>query len=187
MSTGPTIRCFIAVDPDEAARADLLDAARLIDAEPMRRPPAENLHLTVKFLGDCLPDEITRLIEVLPDALAEAGACELESTGFIAMPNDRRPRVVAMGFERSEAIVSLFDLVEMASEDVGFPREGRAYRPHVTLGRFNARRRPPRDFRLPTETIDQMTLPIDHVVIKQSILEPSGAVYQDLARFELCL
>lgn len=185
MSTGPTIRCFLAVEPDDAARADLIDAARLIDAEPMRRTPADNLHLTVKFLGDCLPDEIARLIAALPDALADAAACELTSTGFEAIPNERRPRVVAMGFERTEPITTIHELVEMAAEDVGLPREGRVYRPHVTLGRFNARRRPPRGFRLPKETIDPITLPVGELVLLQSILEPTGAVYQELARFGL--
>ncbi len=187
MNTGPTIRCFIAIEPDEPARADLMDAARLVDAPNMRRTPADNLHLTVKFLGDALPDEIQQLTPRLTDALRDAAACDLTSNGFVAIPNERRPRVVAMGFDRPEPIVTLHELVEMAAEDAGFPREGRDFRPHITLGRFNTRRRPPRDFKLPTEQPDPLPLPVRELVIKQSILEPGGAVYADLARLPLPL
>lgn len=187
MNTGPTIRCFIAIEPDDAARADLLDAARQIDAPHMRRTPADNLHLTVKFLGDVLPDEIERLVPLLADALKDASVCDLTSTGFVAIPNERRPRVVAMGFDRPDEIAGLYELVEMASEDAGLPREGRAFRPHVTLGRFNTRRRPPRDFRLPAAQPDPVTLPVRELVVKQSILEASGAVYADLARLPIPL
>ncbi len=96
----------------------------------------ENLHLTLKFLGDVDLLEIPKLCEAVADAVVDLPPFEIEARGAGAFPDLHHPRTVWLGMGRgTEEMVELHDAVERSLATLGFRREQRRFRPHLTLGR----------------------------------------------------
>jgi 2'-5' RNA ligase len=133
------IRTFIAIDVSEPVRDRLVKLQeKLAQADTdVKWVEAENLHLTLLFLGEV---EDKQLHEV---CRAVAGACagvapftmSLEKVG--CFPNARRPRILWAGVGTGvQEVVALHDAIEPALLDLGcYRREERDYTPHLTLGR----------------------------------------------------
>jgi 2'-5' RNA ligase len=108
-------------------------------APEVRWVDAPRIHLTVKFLGEQSESAIPPLL----DALARTGTVydpiPMELGGLNAFPNLRQPRVVWLGVKADPKLELLHHDLETACAALGHPVEGRAFRPHVTLGRVHAR------------------------------------------------
>jgi 2'-5' RNA ligase len=175
-----TKRCFIAFPLDEVMRADLADAMANYDLPGLRKLPPDNLHVTVKFLGNVTDEEIGNIVDVLDTVAQIAPPFDMDVAGSLVLPNPRRARVLAAMLDAGEEPGELFGLVEDAMSDRGFRREGRAYRPHITLGRF---RNPPRE--IPPLELPQINFPVDRLALYQSELSREGARYILLADWQL--
>src|SRR5439155_10607209 len=132
------IRSFLAVLLPDAVRARI-DAAA---AEVRRQAPrvswvrAENLHVTIRFLGSVDEATLGRAREALEAATAPAAPFTLALGGFGGFPSPRAPRVIWVGVTRgSEALAELHAGLERALAARGIPPESRGFHPHVTLGR----------------------------------------------------
>jgi len=131
-------RTFVAVEASPAIRHA---AQRLIDS--LRAAPAqvkwvapENMHVTLKFLGDVDPREIHNVCRVIEDAAAGVEPFELEIRGAGAFPNLRRPGTVWLGAgQGAEQLAALARPIEKALQRLGFRREPRRFHGHLTLGR----------------------------------------------------
>ena len=97
------------------------------------------LHLTVKFLGEQPEREADRLRETLRPVLARHPALSLAIGGLGAFPNLQSPRVVWMGVERDPRLELMHHDVESICGTLGHEVDGRAFRPHITLGRVRDR------------------------------------------------
>jgi 2'-5' RNA ligase len=134
------LRTFIALNIPPAERQALHDATRAIReaAGPASWVAPENLHLTLKFLGE-VDDERAIL---MGDRLRSLGAAHrplvLDVGGADVFPNFRAPRIVWMGVAPEAKLELLYHDVERECEALGFAAEGRAFRPHLTLGRIKA-------------------------------------------------
>lgn len=179
------IRSFIAIElPDEVRGALSQIQERLREsAGGVRWVQPASIHLTLKFLGDIRPEQVE------PIAVAAAGVVEGEPpfslglSGLGAFPNPRRPRVVWAGLEGDvERLGRLQARLEGALEPLGFPREQRAFRPHLTLGRVKDPRRPP-DL---SRALAELTVPacnsfdVHEILVYKSDLRPTGAIYTKL-------
>jgi 2'-5' RNA ligase len=138
------VRLFVALNLPDAVR----DAAHAA-AEPLRAAAprlawvaAAKLHLTVKFLGERPESEVEPLAAALAAAARRHGPVAFEVAGVGAFPSLRRPRVLWLGVEAGPKLELLHHDVETACAGLGFPLEGRAFRPHVTLGRVPPRAHP---------------------------------------------
>jgi RNA 2',3'-cyclic 3'-phosphodiesterase len=131
------VRLFVAINlPADVRRRAYEAAAPLRAAAPRAAWVAEeNLHLTLKFLRDVSEEVAAGLIESLGAVAGRSRALSLEFTEFGAFPSLRRPRVVWAGVAPDPKLELLSHDVEVVCEAHGFEVEGRAFRPHVTLGR----------------------------------------------------
>lgn len=135
-------RMFIAVDPpaETAARARTIIAGlRERGVEAAWADPGQ-MHLTLHFLGDDVDDgDLHRICVAMDEAAAGLPPFRLEIGGVGAFPDPRRPRVIWLGVRGGAAELSrLHDALADRLEPIGFPREARGFRPHLTLGRFRA-------------------------------------------------
>lgn len=125
-------RLFVAIDLPEEAKASLAGlGTKLTDA---RRVPAEQLHLTLRFIGDV--DAAT--LEEIKTALG-AITCRpfpLEVRGVGHFPRSRFPRVFWVGVEPSPLLMQLQQEVELAVQTAGIPAEARPFSPHITIARL---------------------------------------------------
>jgi 2'-5' RNA ligase len=127
----------VAIPLEEALRTAMHDAAsRIRAAAPSLAwiAPAR-LHLTLKFLGDTMPAHVEPLKEALAGVARNHRGVPLVLRGAGAFPTLRRPRVVWVGVEPDPRLELLQHDVEAACAQLGFPLDGRAFRPHVTLAR----------------------------------------------------
>jgi len=133
-----TLRTFVALLLPERVRAGLAAVTAELRAQSrgLSWVPPDNLHLTLRFLGEI--DSLT--LERVRDAVAVAAAAIPPFTvnlgGLGGFPAGRTPRVlwasIATGGERIEALVAELEAALVAR---GIPGETRAFHPHVTLAR----------------------------------------------------
>lgn len=135
----PRIRTFIAVElsPQVASRAgDLIDKLRVAAAE-VNWVATQQLHLTLKFLGDVPDTETPDICRVVQQVAAQFEPFEVTFRGLGAFPNMREPRTLWIGAEDGadelKALQAALD--EALKQDLGFAREQRAFQPHLTIGR----------------------------------------------------
>lgn len=97
----------------------------------------ENIHLTLKFLGDISPASVSDLSDAAKRAVAklEGFTIRVEQAGFF--PPRGAPRVLWLGINDEEAqLAQLHDRLEVECAKAGFPRENRPFRPHLTIARL---------------------------------------------------
>jgi 2'-5' RNA ligase len=144
----------------------------------------ENIHLSLKFLGDvdeAREQELRAALRQAAGTRHEPRPVALRITGFGVFPDYHRPSVVWAGVTPEPGLELLQHGVEQAFAPLGFPTEARAFRPHVTLGRATRDARP-RDFQGLEEILAgtefDATVTITEVDLMQSTLQPDGPVYQ---------
>jgi 2'-5' RNA ligase len=137
------VRSFVAVPLPEKIQADIFAAVqelarRLPDVKWSRK--VENLHITVKFLGQIDETKLAALAEDLARAVAPLPRFRLELRGIGAFPSPRKANVVWAGVEdASRGLSAVAEAVEGVGERFGFAREQRAFTGHVTVGRSKGR------------------------------------------------
>ena len=151
---------------------------------PVKWVRPENIHLSLKFLGDVEETREPELVAALQRAAGSGNEplpLTLQITGFGVFPDYHRPHVLWAGVTPDPGLERLQHGVEQAFAPLGFPSEARAFRPHVTLGRAG-RDAKPRDFNgleeILAATDFDATVTVTEVDLMQSTLQPSGPVYQ---------
>ncbi len=132
-------RLFVAVELSEEVRGALAEAQavyRRRSDPPVRWVDPRGAHLTLKFLGDVAAERVQALADALAAVAAVHAPFQLSTGPAGVFPSPRRPRVLWLGVDGPvEYLEDLQQDVEFALQGLGFPLEGRPYRPHLTLGR----------------------------------------------------
>jgi 2'-5' RNA ligase len=184
----PVIRAFIAIDLPlhiQQQLAVILEQLRKPEATAVRWVPAQNIHLTIKFLGDVSPANLEILTRILKAEVSRYRPFEIQIGGLGAFPSVRRPRVIWVGVEAPPTLQSLQRSIETETVRLGYPVEERPFSPHLTLGRV-AHNASPDEVRKVADGLVNMKVgdlgkaTIDHVRLFRSDLQPGGAVYTPL-------
>lgn len=192
--TAPTVRLFAAAELPDAFREDIARigaSALALGIRGVRPVRAENAHLTLKFLGEVGADRIEEVLAAMRLAAARAAPFRLRTGKLGAFPNADAPRVLWLGVDGDlAALRSLRDGLEDALAAIGFPRDRRAFSPHVTAARVRARPSAADAKRLisaaaaavrprPTE------FAVERLSLMRSDARPGGSVYTRLGVVEL--
>jgi len=181
-----TLRTFIAVEisAETRSRARQLITRLSGTGAKVSWVKPDCLHLTLKFLGDVDLREIAALGEAVTRATADLPPFEIEVRGAGAFPTAARPRTLWLGVGRgSDEMVALHDAVDGALDGLGYRREQRRFRPHLTIGRVRGER----DLELLGQLVSEHAdfaggvTSIDEVVVMSSELSPDGPDYEPLA------
>jgi 2'-5' RNA ligase len=131
------IRCFVAIEIDDAVRKEL--SSLIEELKPsgrgIRWVRPENLHLTLKFLGEVSEERIPEIEKALNKVAAQLEHFTLRIKGTGTFPEKKRPRVVWAGVESSGQLFQLQKAIEKALSELGFKEEEREFTGHITLGR----------------------------------------------------
>ncbi len=181
------IRAFIALDISEDVRRKLEELKNHLApyGRNVKWVPVKNIHITLKFLGNISEDRISDIEGVIRKLLQNRSSISLRAKGAGAFPSLKKIRVVWAGIDGDiDKLRSLQQDLEVELERIGFPREDRSFKPHLTLGRLKS----PSGNNSLAKAIaglhsfqsDQFV--VDHVTLYRSILKPSGAVYEALVK-----
>jgi 2'-5' RNA ligase len=180
-------RTFIAVEISSEVR---MRAGRLIGrleatGANVRWVKPEQLHLTLKFLGDVDLREIPEVCAAVARATATVPPFTLRIAGAGAFPNLGHPRTVWLGADEGVGEMSvLHERIDEALAELGFRAEHRQFRPHLTIGRVrNAESGMSALAEALSENRDFVAgvIDVDEVVTFSSELERSGPIHEPLA------
>ncbi len=133
-------RLFIAIELPDSIRDQIIGAIdrlqQVVPRHAIRWIPPENLHLTLKFLGEVPETQINRIRINLEHAVRGHQIFAFTVSGAGCFPTPKKPRVLWLGLhEKGDALVSLRNTVEQHIAPLGFPTEKRPFSPHLTIGR----------------------------------------------------
>lgn len=189
------IRTFIGIH----LPPDLLDALEGLAERLQQRPggeaarwvPKGNIHLTLKFLGDVPADRLPHIYQAVSQAAARSAPFHLEVANVGCFPDARRPRIVWAGVEGDlPALLRLYEALEKALEALKYPREKRPFTPHLTIARVK-QQAAPREVAALGQSIATFgpvalgAMEVTSLHVIKSVLQPTGAVYTDLAAARL--
>jgi 2'-5' RNA ligase len=175
------LRAFVALELDAALRERLARTAAELQLHGLRLVAADNIHLTLRFLG---PSQARQLQLLEPALAAAAAACpklQARIGGAGMFPERGSPHVLWIGVHTQPDLLPLQGACERAARDAGFAPERKAFQPHLTLGRF--RERPRERPMLPALELGDTTL--ERLVLFQSELLPERARHTPLLSFPL--
>lgn len=183
------LRAFIAVEiPPKIHKEIENQTGHLrynLNASLVRWVPTENIHLTLKFLGDISPSNVEMLARNLKAEANQHPFFEIQFKGLGVFPNPKRPRVLWIGIQAPAELAALHFGLEAALVKLGYPSEKRPFSPHLTIGRVKPNADPDgiQKIRTGLEETKVGTLgsaPVTAIHLFKSELKPSGAIYTRL-------
>src|SRR6202171_6335202 len=135
------MRIFIGIDLDPEVRTRI---ERFIEGVEGFAPDArwvrpESLHITLKFIGEQPPDRVEAITERL--RRVKGNAFEIRAGGYGFFPTAKAPRVFWIGIHTGPQLAELAESIDIATAELGIPREDRPFNPHLTLARAGGGRR----------------------------------------------
>lgn len=182
----PTVRAFIAVPVPPEIKASV--TRRLEALRPglpgVRWTRPAGWHLTLHFLGDVPTGTLHSLGEILAEAAGTVHPFRMSLDRFGSFPESGPARVAWIGSDRPVPVLEQLQ-TELGHRlrERSFRVDRRPFHPHLTLGRI----RSPRDGRnameqlRSTEPLPEEPFPVEQVILYESRLRPSGAVYSEIA------
>ena len=149
----------------------------------------EFIHLTVVFMGDIESEQVPLMGGPLGAVCANHSPFRISLKPMGCFPNSRNPMVIWLGIDGDLERMSRFmDDLQAALAPFGIKEEERAFRPHLTLGRFKkpGKRRTELEQLLATyRDLSSPAYTLDELVLFRSDLKPGGAVYTRMSSWPL--
>jgi 2'-5' RNA ligase len=188
------IRSFIAIELPELVKQELITLESVLkkrSPQVVRWVDPQGIHLTLKFLGDVSPDRIDEINMAIDEATQGLSPFRLELQEVGAFPNLNRVNVIWVGAKGElDKLAYLQKQIESNTAQLGFPREERAFTPHMTLGRVHNYASPDDRKKLgqilsQTTFASSQVITVDSVNLMKSQLTNSGAIYTRLYASQL--
>ena len=185
------LRTFIAIDlPDEVVQGAQQLVRKLAKVAPgVKWVEPENLHLTLKFLGEVRENETYAICRAISRSVEAIDAFDIELLGAGAFPKLERPRTLWVGVGKgTEELTALYNAIDDALADMGFPRDPKRFVPHLTLGRVKQPGPWLKDVsQMVAENADFLAgvAAVEEVVFYSSELTSDGPIYSPIGRSEL--
>jgi 2'-5' RNA ligase len=180
------MRVFAAIELPADVRDALAEVHRKIRplSQSARWVAPESIHLTLKFLGEVPESRIVMIDEALINLAWKPFTVSVKGVGFF--PGARSPRVFWAGLE-APRMAELAIEIDARLERIGFEKEKRAFRPHITLARAKESRMEASLVAAAAglEEREFGSFVVDRFFLFQSTLKPSGAIYTKLKEYTL--
>ena len=184
------IRCFVAIEIPETIQNRLARIQGTLRKQIQKASwvKPNNIHLTLKFLGDVDPDDIQTIGETIERVAIRHRSFSLRVGGLGAFPNFARPRVLWAGVKvGSERVSALAQDINVALTDCGFSLDTKKFNSHLTLARLKERidLQPYTSQYRQYDRIDGAEMNVKTISLIQSQLHPTGATYSTLQPYSL--
>jgi 2'-5' RNA ligase len=149
--------------------------------EGIRWESHEKFHLTLKFLGEVDDSKLSEIEKTLRLGVHGVSPFGMAITGFGGFPSLKRPRVLFVDLSDNDELLKFQLELEERLEDIGFARENRKFKSHITVGRMKGRPSVQGSFPSP----DPISFKISEIAIMRSVLHRNGAEHTGLHIFRL--
>lgn len=182
-----TFRGFIAIDIN--ATPNILKFLKDIanSNADVKLVEPQNIHITLKFLGDVQEDKINDIEQIMKDSVKEIEPFTIKLSETGVFPNQNYIRVVWIGIKDAEAIETIVRSIDERLSQLGFKKEKRGFSAHLTIGRVKTAKNKQlllkaienyKDFEFSTQDVNSIKL-------KKSDLTPKGPIYTTLNEVKL--
>jgi RNA 2',3'-cyclic 3'-phosphodiesterase len=181
-----TIRSFFAIPVPAPCRQkinEVISGLKKDLSTVFRWVNTENLHLTLKFLGEFKSTDIQLIKNKLEPSFSTLNQFELIYQNLGVFPNERKPRVIWIGLNYPDELRRIFQEIENAALELGYLKEERGFSPHITIGRV---KNDANDLSKISSVIKNLnvgeicTSQVNRLIFFQSTLMPAGPVYSEL-------
>lgn len=185
------IRTFVALPASREVRAAAETLVSVFSkvAEGVRWVQPENIHLTLKFLGDVEDQELHQVCRLVKSATETTRPFGFVCRAVGAFPSNQKPSTLWLGVDDAAGeLAHLQSCLSLNLSEMNFPSEARPFRGHFTLGRIRSGRR---GHRALTELIEKYAdtefglVQVNELVVYASELTRAGPTYTALARCPL--
>ncbi|RLE59825.1 MAG: RNA 2',3'-cyclic phosphodiesterase [Thermoprotei archaeon] len=188
MASSSVIRTFIAI---KVEKPEIVEKVRRLQEDLARYGlkakfvEPENLHITLKFIGEIPPVKVEALKRKLQQV--EYPRFSIEFQGVGGFPSLSRARVLWIGVSKgSEKLIEISEIVEKSLLKAGIPKSSKSFHPHLTIARVKA----PLNQRLKKMLEEYRDVVFGHMNVEKfflmrSVLTSRGPIYSELAGYEL--
>ena len=189
------IRSFLAVPiPNNVCKA-LLEQIDFLSKKVPRNikwVSEENLHITLKFIGQFRKADVIKLKHCLHEPFANIHAFKITFNQFGSFPNLARPRVIWFGFDCPPPLEEVYSIAEECYHNLGYMPEQRKFSPHLTIGRVrrDASTQEVKELSRSLATLKSefsIAFTASSVAFYESRLTSSGPVYTELFNIPLAI
>jgi len=170
------MRLFIGIPLEERVKSDIVNLQeKFRSAGKIKWVGKENLHVTVKFLGETFESSIESIKSAMDKSIAGIESFHITINKVLGFPSIKRPKVIWANVDKNaEIIEKIFMDLEDGLSGFGFAKEERKYTPHITMARV----KDGADISDISEKLDfEYNTKIESVVLFKSELKPQGAVH----------
>lgn len=184
------IRAFIAVEidpPNKQKLSELISLLKKTDTD-VKWVNENQMHLTLKFLGDIEETKVGGVSRALESIIKDFKKFTISFSKIGAFPNINKPRVIWIGIDEGKDTLKLLaDKIDSELGKIGFEKEKREFKSHLTLGRVRSIKNISElaDLIQKTDFQSQDKIKISSLILFQSTLTPKGAIYAPLAEIRL--
>ena len=176
-------RIFIAVDLPDNIRKGLTGLGSSLPRA--RTVPADQLHLTLKFIGEIEGGKLLDIKECLQETALENHSFAIRLKGVGVFPPRSTPRVLWAGVKPKEPLILFRNRIENTLKTIGIPGENRKYSPHITLARLkNCPIQHLQQFLVANSFLESPEFSVNGFSLYSSTLTPKGAIHTLLQRYD---
>lgn len=188
-----TIRSFLAVEIPLSNKEKILKLINSFNEKSddlIKWVSKDNLHITLKFIGDLNIDHISTIQNSLAKQFSSVPAFDIHINGLGVFPNRSKPRIFWLGFDHNKNLERIVSIIENCAVNLGYKADDKPFSPHLTIGRvhrdissgdLNAFTKNFQDHQL--EVIPDFK--VSHVTLFKSELTREGPLYNHLFRVSL--
>ena len=185
-----TIRLFIAIEIEKRIKERILDYLKHLKKADagVRWVASENIHITLKFLGNIDAIILPALIKSIDNGMLLFSPFRIQIGNVGAFPTVKKPRILFVGVQDKENnLLKIFEQLEKGIEEYGIKRETKNYVGHITIGRTKLQK----NLRKLIDTLQSDSdrffgqQKVHHISLIQSELSPDGPIYTTIKKFQL--
>jgi len=182
-----TNRLFISAEIPEEIKEIVIEIRNDIYGfdKNVRWEGKEKLHLTLKFLGDVEENKTQSLILEIENILNNYKSINCSFTNFGLFKKGNLPFILWLGINYNKDLNSIAETINNNFEKLGFEKEGRNFKPHLTLLRLKGREDINRINKFLEYKLPEIKFTINEISLMQSELLKSGSVYKQIKSFKL--
>ncbi len=170
-------RIFIAIVPDKKTVRFLSNSIKKYQCESWAKNvkwvKPQNLHITLKFIGDVDDNRLNEILDVIEKSLSEFEVFTVTTEKILIFPNRKKPRIIGVGLS-GDKLVKLANRVENSLNKIGIKKDTRKFKGHITLGRFK------NNFFFQDSVTDHIQTSgfyVKDIIVYKSVLKPDGPQY----------
>lgn len=180
------MRAFIAIDLPERIKSKIAELESDFKKCNLafRWVKPENLHLTLKFLGDINQKQADKIKEAITKISGKFAAFETSFNGFGFFPDERKPRIFFISIDKEELLKGIASELEEELAKLGFEKENR-FKSHITLARIkDLRNIESLKAKIKNTRLDEK-FPADAIILYKSTLAKEGPIYGKIFKSNL--